>query len=418
MKNEEIVSAVERYNTPLFLYSEEKIVEHIHMLKRALYPGTKLFYAMKSNPLIGIVKLMHTNGCGIETASKGEIMTALRAGIDPKDIIFTSPGKTVDELTYAIKTNIKLINVESLQEAEILNDLAEKADRKVKIGLRINQNENYSKAKMKMTGVSSQFGIEENDFNSEFYLKLSKLKYIEVVGIQVYSGTQVLDAGEILHNAEYVIKMALGLSEQFSFPLQYLNLGGGFGVPYFKGEKPMDLKILKDGMESLKKRYGERLKDTEIIFESGRFLVAESGQFITKILYRKVSKDTLYYICDGGSNFHVSTAFLGRFVRNNFPIFSIPDNHEKKLVNVVGPLCTPADLIGQKIELSGELNPGDLIVVDKSGAYGLSFSPYAFLSHESPIEVLKKKENYVVLRERGAVEDLWKRQKGDIYEGV
>ncbi len=416
MKNKQILRAVEEYDTPLFLYCEEKILEQIEILNGTLYQGAKLYYAMKANPLIGITQLMYSNDCGIETASKGEIMTALKAGVDPKDIIFTSPGKTVEELTYAVDAQIKLINVESLEEAVILNELVEKRGRKVKIGLRINQNVNYSNAKMKMTGVPSQFGIVETSFTQELYFKFLQLKNLEIVGFQVYSGTQVLDAEEILQNTEYVIKMALRLSEKFSFPLQYLNLGGGFGVPYFKGEELLDLTVLKEGMQRLKQQYGKMLEKTEIIFESGRFLVAESGQFVTKILYRKVSKDVLYYVCDGGSNFHSTLAFMGRFVRNNFPIFSIPEDGEKKKVNVVGPLCTPTDLMGQKIELSGALEPGDLIVVDKSGAYGLSFSPFAFLSHESPMEVLKKKDSYVVLRERGMVEDLWIHQKGVAHE--
>lgn len=412
MDNKDVLKAVEKYDTPMYLYNEEKICQQIQILRDTLFPGFQLFYAMKANPLIGIIQLMKANGCGIETASMGEIKTAIHAGVDSKQIIFTSPGKTEQELSYAVDSDVKLINVESLEEAGIIQKLAEEKNKVVKIGIRINQNVNYSKAKMKMTGVSSQFGIDESDFTFDHYQKFKKYKNLEIVGIQVYSGTQVLDAEEILKNAEYVMQMAIRFSDEYGFKLRYLNLGGGFGVPYFKGEKDFDYAILKQGMIQLQEKYGPKLSETEIIFESGRFLMAESGLYITKVLYRKVSKGVVYYVCDGGSNFHSATAFMGRFVRNNFPIYSIPDDCEKIYVNVVGPLCTPADLMGQKIEMKEELKPGDLIIVDKSGAYGFTFSPYGFLSHETPIEVLKRKDGYVVLRERGVAEDFWNHQKG------
>lgn len=408
----EITKVAKKYGTPLFLYDGDKIIEQCKRLKAALFSRAKLFYAMKANPLIGICQLMYASGCGIETASKGEISTALKVGIQPSEIIFTSPGKTKDELTYAIDKEVKLINVESFEEALLVNQIASERVRIVDIALRINQNSNFSKAKIKMTGVASQFGIEETELTEEFFDRFSRLKYVKIIGVQVYSGTQILESEEILANVEYVIKMALDISERFGLPLKYLNLGGGFGIPYFKGETELDLVTLKAGMDKLNKQYGENLKNTEIIFESGRFLMAESGLYVTKILYKKISKDVIYYVCDGGSNFHSSTAFMGRYIRNNFPVFSIPDLEEKGKVSLVGPLCTPTDLMGQNVEMSTQLQPGDYIIIDKSGAYGLSYSPLLFLSHETPAEVIKIDKSYKVLRERGTVEDLWIRQKG------
>lgn len=414
MTKQEISEISQEYGTPLFLYDGDQICKQCRILKECLYEGANLFYAMKANPLIGICQLLYSENCGIETASKGEIQTALRAGIASSNIIFNSPGKTAEEIDFAIEKKIKLISIESFEEAELVNKIAKEKKLVVEAALRVNQNKNFSKAKVKMTGVSSQFGIEETDLTDDLFKKISELTHIRIVGIQVYSGTQVLNAEEILRNAEYVIQLALRLSAKYHFELKYLNLGGGFGVPYFKGETTLDAKELKRGMQELKKCYGGQLKSTEIIFESGRFLLAESGVFVTKILYRKQSKGIIYYICDGGSNFHSSTAFMGRFVRNNFPMYGISevykDEQEMKKVNVVGPLCTPTDTIGQKVELCGKLNPGDLVVVEKSGAYGLTYSPINFLSHTTPAEVLKWNENVMVLRERGDVKDLWERQ--------
>lgn len=414
MTKQEIRQISQEYGTPLFLYDGDQICKQCKILKECLYEGANLFYAMKANPLIGICQLLYSKNCGIETASKGEIQTALRAGIASSNIIFNSPGKTAEEIDFAIEKKIKLISIESFEEAELVNEMAKKRSLVVEVVLRINQNHNFSKAKVKMTGVSSQFGIEETDLTDDLFKKFSEFAHICIVGIQVYSGTQVLSAEEILRNTEYVIQLALRLSSKFHFELKYLNLGGGFGVPYFKGETTLDLIKLKRGMQELKKCYGPQLKSTEIIFESGRFLLAESGVFVTKILYKKQSKGIIYYICDGGSNFHSSTAFMGRFVRNNFPMYGISkvskNEQEMKKVNVVGPLCTPTDTIGQKVELCGKLNPGDLVVVEKSGAYGLTYSPINFLSHTPPAEILKWNGNVMVLRERGDIKDLWERQ--------
>lgn len=411
MEERIIQEAVQTFGTPLFLYNQNSIENRMQKLKGALLQNARLYYAMKANPLMGIVRMLNAAGCGIETASQGEIETAIKAGVNARDILFTSPGKTESELAYAIKAGVHIINVESLEEANCINDIAGNLGKVVDIALRINQNVNFSKAKIKMTGVSSQFGIEETELTEQFFDQLASMKNIRVMGIQVYSGTQVLVADEILKNVEYVIKMALSLSEKYGFQLSYLNLGGGFGIPYFKDEKELDLAALHDGMMLLEKQYGEKLNNTEIIFESGRFLVADSGLYVTRILHRKESKDNLFYICDGGSNFHSSTAFLGRFIRNNFPMYAITDRGANRKVNVVGPLCTPTDLMGQNVELSGNLQKDDLIIILKSGAYGLTYSPIHFLSHETPMEVMWDSGKYKILRERGKAEDLWIRQR-------
>lgn len=418
MEEKVILEATRKYGTPLFLYDGNLIEKQVQRLKEALFQDARLFYAMKANPLIGIVQKLQTLGCGMEVASRGEMETAFRAGVAPQNVIFTSPGKTQEELEYAIKAGIHVIHVDSLEEAVLINGIAKECGKVVDIALRINQAENFSKAKIKMTGVASQFGIEEEELSEPFFQELASLKNVRMTGIQVYSGTQVLEAEEILKNIDYVIRLALTLSDNYHFKLRYLNLGGGFGVPYFKGERELDLVRLREGMEQLKQQYGEKLTETEIIFESGRFLMAESGLYITRILHRKESKDKLFYICDGGSNFHSSAAFLGRFVRNNFPMISIPDDGEVKMVNVTGPLCTPTDILGQNIELSGDLKKDDLIVIQKSGAYGLTFSPAIFLSHETPAEVMVTAGEYRVLRERGKAEDLWIRQKDYFHGGI
>lgn len=250
-----------------------------------------------------------------------------------------------------------------------------------------------SKSKIRMGGIASQFGIEESDLNEDFFKEVENMKNILLKGIHVYMGTSILNEGEICRNTEYAIRLAVDLAKKFKFDLEYLNVGGGFGVPYFKNECALDLKKLEFEMKKLQEEHYKDLRNVKIFFESGRFILAECGIFLTKVLYRKVSKGRKYLVCDGGANFHSASAFLGRFVRNNFPMRVLEKNGILSKFYVTGPLCTPTDLIGQNVELPQNVNEGDIIIIENSGAYGLTYSPYGFLSHSLPKEIAFDKKN-------------------------
>lgn len=238
-----------------------------------------------------------------------------------------------------------------------------------------------------MSGIASQFGIEETDLSNELFGEILSMPNIQFCGIHIYMGTSILDAIEICKNTEYAIQLGLRLSSQYQFQLKYLNVGGGFGIPYFQGENQLDMRKLKQGMVELDRKYKAQLSKTRIYFESGRYLLAESGLFLIRVLYRKVSKGNIYLVCDGGANFHAASAFLGRFVRDNFPMHVLGKRGEEQEFYVTGPSCTPTDLVGQKVKLPQDTREGDVIVIEKSGAYGLTYSPYGFLSHTLPMEV-------------------------------
>lgn len=406
MKDDQIKALAEQYGTPFYFYDKAVMTENYHHLKESIYPGAELFYSMKANPALGICQVFCGWGSGIEVASAGELYTALEAGFDPKRMLFTSPGKTKHEIEFALRHQIRLINIESLAEAHLVNEVAGSLGIVADIGVRINPAAVYSNAKIKMSGVASQFGIEEADINESFFREIKGLHNLSLQGIQVYMGTQMLLAEDIIKNTEYTMDMALRMSKEFGFRLQYLNVGGGFGVQYFKNETQLDLAALKAGMADLKKRFGEALQDTEVIFESGRFLMADAGAFVTQVLYVKESKGQKFAVCDGGSNFHSSAAFLGRFVRNNFPMHTIPGGTETSECTVCGPLCTALDVIGQKVMIHADIAPGDLVVIEKSGAYGYTYSPCRFLSHEQPMELMADGDDTYIIRERGTLEDL------------
>jgi len=396
------------YGTPVYVYDGETIEQQYHLLKSCLPESFDIFYSVKSNPLLGVCQLMKTFGSNIEVASLGELHVALEAGFDPCNIIFTSPGKTYEDLEFAIDQGIFSINAESLEEVRIIHDIALLKGRKVPVSLRINPNFNINGAGLKMTGVPTQFGIDQTQVD-EALNEIALMPQIEVLGFHIFSGSQMLEAGNIIKTVEEIFKLVIELSDAHSLKLKFLDLGGGFGIPYFNGEKELDTETLRSGMAELWAQYGERLAGARIGVESGRFLLAKAGVFLTKVLYVKESKGTTYVVCDGGSNHHSSAAFLGRYVRNNFPMFLLDKEGEGKEVNVVGSLCTPTDVIGQRITLV-DPQPGDLLIIDKSGAYGLTHSPVMFLSHVLPAEVLVYQGSVQALRERSHPADFLRGQ--------
>lgn len=397
------------YGTPLYVYDREQMELQYRKLKAMMPPEFAVFYSLKANPLLGIAGIFNRLGCGIEVASAGELYTALQSGCHPGDIIFTSPGKTLEELEYAVASGIYSINVESVAEAELINGIGSRCSKPVNITIRINPDFNLSGAGIKMTGVPTQFGIDQSQIPEAFGV-INALPFIKVIGIHIYTGTQMLSAANILANMEAILQLALDVAERYQFKLEFLDLGGGFGVPYFPADTALDETGLADGMAVLWERYRNRLQGVKMAIESGRYLLAESGYFLTKVLYVKESKGVRYAVCDGGSNHHANSAFLGRHVRNNFPIHVL-DKRGGDLaeLNVVGPLCTPTDLIGQKLMLPPVV-PGDIIVIEKSGAYGLTNSPFYFLSHPFPAEVIHYQGNVTIVRERGKIEDFLKGQ--------
>lgn len=411
MDNKMIVEILKEYGSPMYLYNAAVIQKQYMKLKSSLPQRFEIFYSMKANPLLGICQLLKSYGSRIEVASEGELHTSLAAGFPVQDIVFTSPGKTVDELAYAIDKDIYSINVESFAELEIIEKIAQEKSKKANISFRINPDYNAFGAGIKMSGGSTQFGIDYEQL-MEGIDTVFLNPHINLIGIHVYMGTQILNADNIVSIMDKIFEMALSIQARSGIHLEFIDLGGGFGIPYFTNDHQLDLLALKSGTDKVWHKYRDRFCNTRIAVESGRFLLAESGLFFSKVLYCKHSKNQAFIVCDGGSNFHANSAFLGRHIRNNFPM-SILGREKEPLfeTTVVGPLCTPADVIGQKVMLP-KAEPGDYLVVEKSGAYGLTNSPLMFLSHPQPAEILVHDDAVYVLRERGKKEDFLEKQKG------
>jgi diaminopimelate decarboxylase len=408
MINDNILTAIiNQYGTPLYAYDLSKIADQVSVLQSILPKGFGIFYSMKSNPNLGILSFLKDFVAGVEVASEGELYLAQYTGVSSNQIIFVGPGKTKEELKYAICSNIQSIVVESVEELNLINEISRKYNKETKILIRINPSGELGGARIKMAGIAKQFGIDEECLGNIFN-EVDKYKNIRIFGIHVYMGTQILDVNFIIESFRKVLEIAESIQTNWNIKLKVIDFGGGFGIPYFPGEQEMDHGILKEKLLELfqeKSRYLD-FSQIKLIVESGRFLVAESGYFLSKILYKKDSRGKTFLITDGGSNNHASAAGIGRFIRHNFPVTVLNKENEgcKEMVDIVGPLCTPTDVLAQNVELP-VTKEGDIITILKSGAYGLSASMTGFLSHITPAEVLFYEDKHWLVRERGKRED-------------
>ncbi|MGN7401958.1 diaminopimelate decarboxylase [Cytobacillus praedii] len=395
--NERIQDLIEKYGSPLYLYNSETILNQIKKIKNNLHASLDLFYSLKANPNPTIASFMYSKDVNLEISSGYELDVAKRINADPGRILFLGPGKTKKELFEAIKYGVKYIVAESLQEIFIINDIAEGLNKIIDIGIRINPNYAVSGARLKMGGTAKQFGIDEAQF-SQIHEVVKQLKHVEVVGIHIYHGTRILSAESIAENFKYIINFSQKVIDKLGLKLKYVGLGGGFGIPYYKGEEELDIKLLGQLTNKKFENFLDRYKGIKLLIESGRFLVAESGLYLSKVLYTKKSQGVNFAIVDGGTHhFSPNGGSTIPFLTRNFPMHVFSESKNKKTYNISGCLCTPNDLIAKGIELP-LLFPGSIIGIEKAGAYGLTSSPILFLSHALPQEVIIKDNKDFLIR--------------------
>ncbi|MBJ8030422.1 type III PLP-dependent enzyme [Bacillus cereus group sp. N21] len=417
INNSVLLEKCVQYGTPMYVYDGDFLKSHYNCVRSQLNSAVDIFLSFKANSNASIASLFRSWGTGIEVASVGELKTALKVGYTPDNIIFSGPGKRENELAYAIEQNIYCIIVESIQELEKIATLAFEKEKKVSIGVRINPDSFKSGAKIKMGGVPRAFGIDESKID-EIFSFIATSNQLHFKGIHIYSGTQILQASSILDSFAYTINLAKEILEKFELTCEMINLGGGFGIPYFQNEKELDFKEVANGLNLLIMENKKIFPRTRYILESGRYLLAESGAYLTGITYVKESKGEKFLVTDGGLHHHQAVTFRGRVIRNNYPMSLLKKSGELKgseTVSVVGPLCTPEDLIGRNVQLP-VAEKGDVLCIQKSGAYGLSYSPCHFLGHPTPMELLFLEGRELIIREKGEPEDLLLRQNIQLFE--
>ena len=372
--------------TPIYIYSKEIIKERISLLRNALPDSISLHYAAKANPMMDVVKYTASIVDGLDVASGNELKIALQTDTDVKDISFAGPGKSEWELTESILSGIT-INVESELEFDKIIKISETASCIPNIALRINPDFELKSSGMKMSGGPKPFGVDAEI--APTLLKKIANSNANFMGFHIFSGSQNLSADAIIESQTKTFSLAKYLASTSNLSIKKLNIGGGFGIPYFPGEVALDLEPISQNLERLLEKYKNDFSDTEIIIELGRYIVGEAGLYVCSVIDKKISRGTTYLITNGGLHHHLAASGnFGQVIRKNYPVTianKIGSNTEK--VSIVGPLCTPLDILANDMELP-IADVGDIVAVFQSGAYGYSASPHNFLSHPNPIEVL------------------------------
>ena len=373
--------------TPFYAYDRQHISQRVVALRQAMPGGLKIHYAIKANPMPAVVQHLAGLVDGLDVASAGEMKVALDTGLPPETISMAGPGKRPQELRQAIAAGIG-INVESLAELETLAQLAEATGFAAQVSLRINPAFELKASGMKMGGGAKQFGIDE-ELLPVVLARIQALG-LDFVGFHIYSGSQNLNAEAISIAQQKSIELAISLAGLCPTPIKKLNIGGGFGIPYFPGDVPLNIQQVGENLAAAMALFKAEQPQADVIVELGRYLVGEAGVYVCQVVDKKVSRGQTFLVADGGLHHHLAASGnFGQVLRKNYPV-AIGNKMaavDTETVSIVGPLCTPLDMIADKVELP-VAEVGDFVVVYQSGAYGYTASPINFLSQGVCTEIM------------------------------
>jgi diaminopimelate decarboxylase len=372
--NDKIISnLIKKYNTPLYLYDKNIIKKQFNIIKKS---NAKIFYSIKANPFDDILKFFDSLGAFFEAVSIGELKKLLKNNIPLSKAIFVGPAKEKEEIAFAINNNIFIIVIESLNEFKIVKELSQKYDKRINLLIRVNPNLK-SGGTINMSGVT-QFGLEEN-----IVIDILSQKYqnINILGLHFYLGTDILDKDLIIKNTKEIIKISKKIGRISKYKIKNIDIGGGFGVAYYNNEENLDINVF----EELNNIFNQNDRFNFFI-ESGRFLTAKSGIFITKVIDIKINFSQKFILLNGGTNFFAIHNKSMGFRFAPIRVFN-KKNEDLEKVTLVGNLCTTIDILARDIYLP-KIEIDDYILFYQAGAYGYSASPILFLSHKLPKEVL------------------------------
>lgn len=373
--------------TPFFAYDRSLITRRIANLRQALPEQVHLHYAIKANPMAAVVQHLAFLVDGFDVASAGELKLALDTPMPAERISFAGPGKTVDELGQAVAAG-NVINFESVAEMEAVSRIAQQTGLRPQVLVRVNPDFELRGSGMRMGGGAKPFGIDAEQV-PQMLARMGQLP-VQFIGFHIFSGSQNLDAAAIVEAQEKTIALAINLATHAPAPVRLLNIGGGFGIPYFAGNEKLDLDAVGAGLSDRMKLLAARLPRAEVIIELGRYIVGEAGVYVCRVVDRKESRGQTFLVTDGGLHHHLAASGnFGQVIRRNYPVAvaSRLDQPATETVSVVGCLCTPLDMLAENVHLP-RADVGDLIAVFGSGAYAMTASPNRFLSHPDPVEIL------------------------------
>lgn len=368
-----------RHGTPFYAYSRPRMTANLRALQEALTGGVRLMYAMKANPSVEVVRALVRAGAGVEVASAGELLLAVRAGAESGDIILSGPGKSKADHELAVSKGIAMVNVESLAEARRLSVVARRRGRTMRVALRVNPRQGVGGARLAMGGRASPFGVDEERADRVLE-RMSNLPGIIPAGVHVYAGTQINDAQALVDHVDRCMDLARRLLGVL--PDAVLNLGGGFG------DDGLELSVLRSGMARLARRCGQGGAPARLLAEPGRFLVSSAGCYVSRVVEIKRSRGQWFVILDGGVNHRAAGSLQGVIRRNPELCFPSHGGQVFRRGHLVGPLCTPLDRLAEDVALPAGLKAGDLVLFPGVGAYARSAAPLCFLSHDWPAEYM------------------------------
>jgi diaminopimelate decarboxylase len=373
--------------TPLFVYSADLIRRRMTDLRAAMPRQLKIHYAVKANPYCPILELMRELIDGFDIASGGELDLVMAAGQDPALTSFAGPGKRDEELALAIAHGVTL-NLESEAEARRALDAAHRLGSTPRLAIRVNPDFELRGSGMKMGGGAKPFGLDQARVPA--LAKEVIAAGAEWRGLHIFTGSQALDAAAIAETQGNVLDLAARLTAEIGSQLPHLNMGGGFGIPYFHGDQPLDIAAVGAALAERFAALPDELAGTEFAIELGRYLVGEAGVYLTRIVDRKESHGHVFLVTDGGLHHQLAASGnFGTVVRRNYPAavatkFGAEPEEE---ASVVGCLCTPLDRLADQAHLP-RADVGDLVAVFCAGAYGATASPASFLGQGPAREML------------------------------
>ena len=375
-------------STPFFAYDRGLLDQRVGQLRKALPETVKLSYAMKANPMPAVVQHLAGLVDAIDVASAAEMRVALDTALLAEQVSFAGPGKTAGEIRQAVAAGVT-VELESATEARRVLAAGEALGLRPRVAVRVNPDFKIKGSGMRMGGGPQQFGVDAEQVPG-LLAELARAD-VEVLGFHVFAGSQNLQAEILCEAQRRIVDLVVQLAAHCPEPVRYVNLGGGFGIPYFEKDSPLDLAVVGDNLAELVHGVlGTELPQARPVIELGRYIVGECGIYVTEVVDRKVSRGETYLVVDGGLHHQLAASGnFGQVIRRNYPM--VVGNRmvepADQTVTVVGCLCTPLDLLGDRVRLPAA-RVGDLVVIFQAGAYGLTASPTAFLGHPAPAEVL------------------------------
>ncbi len=393
-----ISEVVQKLGTPLYLYSYNSLISNYRKVRdsfRKLSP--MICYSIKANGNLTISRSLAQEGAGCDIVSGGELYKALQAGFPSQKIVFAGPGKNEKEIEHALKEDVFMLNVESASELKLIEQIAQRMSCTARISLRINPDIDAGTHHYITTGKKeNKFGIYFDEAE-KLYLNIKDSSLVKPVGIHFHLGSQITSPDPYLGTLEKILNFLEVLKEK-GLNLEYMDIGGGFGISYEEGKLPLNIEELAEQIYSLIKNSGMKL-----ILEPGRFLVGPAGSLITKVLYKKNSGEKTFIIADAGMNDLIRPSLYEAF--HQIKKLKEPYNKDSlEVVDVVGPICESGDFFAKDRKLP-PIKEGEYLAIMDAGAFGFSMSS-SYNARPRPPEVLIRDDRWWIIRERETYSDL------------